>query len=49
MPTFDPIHLKGNQQQRHSFMYPGHIYQETFLSFLVHRDSVCLDAAFFPR
>lgn len=49
MPTFDPIHLKGNQQQRRSFMYPVHIYQGTFLSFFVRRDSVCLAATLFPR
>lgn len=49
MPTFDPIHLKGNQQQRHSFMYPENIYQGTFLSFLVHHDSVFLAAALFQR
>lgn len=42
IPTFDPIHLKGNKQQKHSFIYPVDIYQGTFLSFLVHHDSVCL-------
>lgn len=49
MPTFDPIHLKGNQQQRRSFMCPVHIYQGTFLSCFVRRDSVCLAATLFPR
>jgi hypothetical protein len=40
--TFDPIHLKGNKQQKHSFIYPENIYQRTFLSFLVHDESVHL-------
>lgn len=42
IPTFDPIHLKGNKQLKHSFIYPANIYQGTFLSFLTHCDSVCL-------